>query len=361
MDVLRIVLTQNSASYKKEETVTNKMTYPLPPFSTVIGALHSACNYKTYHPMDISIQGNYESMHKKAYTDYCFLNSVMDDRGMLVKMDNSNLLSRAFDKIATPKKSQGSSFRKGTTIQVFNDELLKEYRDLKDLADQISEFKKERFNPLLKVIGARKRVLASKKKDYPKDSLRYKQIVVRDLEIKEMEKILKSKMKSYEEDNLITPYSRFASLTTSLKYYEVLNNIELVIHVRTDGNTLKDIESNIYNLKSIGRSEDFVEIKEIKRVKLEEKINDELFSDYSAYIDYDLIKNKKILSRTANGRQVSGTKYYINKNYVINDGKREFEKKKVLYLSKYSADDESFGDNIFFDLEDQTKYIVNFN
>ena len=43
MKALRIVLTQSSANYKKEETVRNKMTYPLPPFSTIIGAIHSAC------------------------------------------------------------------------------------------------------------------------------------------------------------------------------------------------------------------------------------------------------------------------------------------------------------------------------
>ena len=49
MKALRIVLHQDSANYKKEETLDNKMTYPLPPISTIIGALHSACNYKEYH------------------------------------------------------------------------------------------------------------------------------------------------------------------------------------------------------------------------------------------------------------------------------------------------------------------------
>ena len=60
--VLRIKLRQNKANYRKEESVTNKMTYPLPPYSTIIGAIHNACRYDTYHPMDISIQGNFESM-----------------------------------------------------------------------------------------------------------------------------------------------------------------------------------------------------------------------------------------------------------------------------------------------------------
>ena len=141
MKALRIVLHQDSANYKKEETLDNKMTYPLPPISTIIGALHSACNYKEYHPMDISIQGKFESMHKEPYTDYCFLNSTMDDRGILVKMKNEDFLSKAFDKVAKPTKSQGSSFRNGNTIQVYNKELLDEYRSLKDLADKIKNYK----------------------------------------------------------------------------------------------------------------------------------------------------------------------------------------------------------------------------
>ena len=120
MKALRIVLTQSSANYKREETLDNKMTYPLPPISTIIGAIHNACNYKEYHPMDISVQGKFESMHKEPYTDYCFLNSVMDDRGILVKMRNEILLSTAFEKVASAKKSQGNSFRKGITIQVYN-------------------------------------------------------------------------------------------------------------------------------------------------------------------------------------------------------------------------------------------------
>ena len=42
MKAIRLHLTQKSAHYRKEETVDNKMTYPLPFPSTVIGALHAA-------------------------------------------------------------------------------------------------------------------------------------------------------------------------------------------------------------------------------------------------------------------------------------------------------------------------------
>lgn len=65
MDALRIIIKQNSANYRKEEAMDNKMTYPLPPISTIIGAIHNACNYREYHPMDISIQENMNLCIKK--------------------------------------------------------------------------------------------------------------------------------------------------------------------------------------------------------------------------------------------------------------------------------------------------------
>ena len=114
MRALRLVIHQSSANYKREETVENKMTYPLPPFSTVIGALHSACGYREYKPMDISIQGRYRSMRRKPYTDFCFLNSTQDDRGTLVKMRSSPGEKTAPAKI----RGKGCNFR-GNPIKFF--------------------------------------------------------------------------------------------------------------------------------------------------------------------------------------------------------------------------------------------------
>lgn len=37
---------------------TLELTYPLPPFSTVIGMVHRLCRWKTYHPMDVSVCGS---------------------------------------------------------------------------------------------------------------------------------------------------------------------------------------------------------------------------------------------------------------------------------------------------------------
>ena len=357
MKALRIELHQSSANYKKEETLDNKMTYPLPPISTIIGALHNACGYKEYHPMDISIQGNFESMHKEPYTDYCFLNSTMDDRGILVKMKNEDFLSKAFDKVAKANKSQGSSFRKGITIQVYNQQLLDEYNQLKNLNDDIKKFKDTKKKKVEELIKKRKKSLAEKKKKLDKKSEEYKKVTSREKEIKFYEKTVKNKLKEYEQENYIKPISKYRSLTTSVKYYEILNNINLVIHVRSDENTLNDLLNNIYNLKSIGRSEDFVDIKDAKIVELYEGDCD-VDSCLSRYIDCEDIKNDYIFPKYKDGKSINGTKYYLNKNYKIENGQRIFNKKNVLYTSYCVIEETS--DNIFLDNEDGKEYIVNF-
>ncbi|WP_018590790.1 CRISPR-associated protein Cas5 [Terrisporobacter glycolicus] len=357
MKALRIELTQNSANYRKEECLDNKMTYPIPPISTIIGGIHNACNYREYHPMDISVQGNFESMHREPYTDYCFLNSTMDDRGILVKMKNESFLSKAFDKVAKANKSQGSSFRKGITIDVYNQKLLDEYNALRDLGDKIKNYKSTEQKQQLEAIKSEKKSLAQQKKELDKKSKEYELLVQKEKEIKDKEKQLKDGLKGYEQENYIKPISKFRSLTTSIKYYEILNNINLVIHVRSDEETLNDILDNIYNLKSIGRSEDFVDIKEAKIVDLYEGDCD-VDSNYSTYVNYDDIKNDNIGVKSKGAKDVNGTVYYLNKNYTIVDGKREFIKKRVLYTS-YCAIEET-SENIFIDNNDGKEYIVNF-
>jgi len=358
MKALRLVLTQNKAHYKKEETITNKMTYPLPPFSTVIGALHNACNFKEYHPMDLSIQGNYSSLIKQPYTDYCFLNSVMDDRGILVKMKNNNIISTAFDKVAVAKKSMGNSFRKGTTIEVKNSDLMDEYRNLKNLNDKILNFKRTRIEKLKIMFKARKKFLANKKKNLVKKSLRYKNIVLREKEVRKKEKEINQRLKEFEYTNYIREISKYSSLTTSIRHYEILHNVNLVIHIKTDDETLEVIKENIYNLKSIGRSEDFVDISECEIVELVQKLPEEVIDRLgdsivknSAYLDYNKIKENNIILKNKNG-----TKYFLNKDYKICGNKRIFNKKTVIYTSEYSIHENS--ENVYMD--PRKNYIVDF-
>ena len=54
----------------------------------------------------------------------------------------------------------GNDFRKGVTIEVFNEELLKEYRDLLDLRDYADKFNKERLKSVLDLIKIRKKEIS---------------------------------------------------------------------------------------------------------------------------------------------------------------------------------------------------------
>lgn len=356
MRCLRIKLTQSSANYRREETVTNRMTYPLPPFSTVIGALHNACGYTQTHPMDISIQGKFESMGKKGYTDYCFLNSTMDDRGTLVKMNDFEKLSKAYTRVASAKKPTGNSFRKGITINVENEALLEEYRNLKNLNDKIGEFKKKRFNPVLDKLKTRKAKYTQLKKKSEKGSDEYNYALRKENRIKEFEKELKNRLKDYELNNYTIPVSKFRSLSTSFRFYEILYGIELVIHISSDEDTLNDIYNNVYNIKSIGRSEDFVNVTDAEFVELYDEIpEDEVMSEYSAYLDMDAVRDEAIYTNTKDSQYIIGTKYSLNKLYEIKDGKRIFEKKRVLYASQYHIEECSKEHNVFYD----GKYVVN--
>lgn len=361
MEALRIHLTQTSANYRREEIIDNKMTYPLPPFSTVIGALHNICNFKEYHPMDISIQGDYKSLNKEAYTDYCFLNSTQDDRGILIKMANPSMLSKGYTVVARAMKSQGNSFRKGITISVENNELMQEFRDLKDLNDKISDFKKGRYEECMNMIKIRKKTLASKKKLFDKKSDTYHIVEAREKEIKQIENEIKQRMTDYEEENYVKPINKFRTLTTSLKFYEVLTDIELIIHVKSDHGTMQKIKENIYEWKSLGRSEDFVEVKDAEFVDLE--VPDDTYeSTYHAYIDAKIADettdSNVLLAKNQGENKIRGVKYYINKVYHLEGDKRIFEKKKVYYTSDYQVDDMSMG--VYIDKSKEIPLIVNF-
>lgn len=64
MKALKLRLYQETACYKKPFAYKVTETYPLPPYSTVIGLLHKVLGAESgeYFPMDISVQGTYEGI-----------------------------------------------------------------------------------------------------------------------------------------------------------------------------------------------------------------------------------------------------------------------------------------------------------
>lgn len=63
-------LYQNLVNYKKPTSFQLKESYPLPPYSTIIGMIHSACGFENYQPMLVSVQGKYVSKVNDLWTRY---------------------------------------------------------------------------------------------------------------------------------------------------------------------------------------------------------------------------------------------------------------------------------------------------
>ena len=84
---------------------------------------------------------------------------------------------------------------------VENQNLLDEYRRLKDLNDSITEFKKTRLNPVLALIKKRKKTLKEKKKVRKQEGLDCTAVLTRENELKEIEKQIKERFEKYKYEN----------------------------------------------------------------------------------------------------------------------------------------------------------------
>ena len=64
MKILKLKLYQETACYKKPFASKVAETYPLPPYSTIIGMFHKIIQARAgeYFPMNISVQGSYEGI-----------------------------------------------------------------------------------------------------------------------------------------------------------------------------------------------------------------------------------------------------------------------------------------------------------
>ena len=319
MKAIRLHLKQNSANYKREETVNCRMTYPLPPYSTVIGAIHKACGYTDYHDMKVSIQGKYGSLKTRLFKDNCFLNSLQNDRNTHVKLRNSDMLSTAYDIVAVAQKAQGNDFEKGITINVVNKDLLEEYRFLKRTKRRIDKHKK--------IVKSLKDKVKKMKAD---ENISAEEVKAFDKRVKDIDKIYKK----YEEVKYTVPYSKFRTLATGPKYYEMLYDIELVIHIVSDENTMQDILDNIYNLTAIGRWEDFVEVLECTETELDEGEleYDAPNSPFDLYMPIELLdKNIDCIGQNdkTDGLYINGTKYLLPINDTVEKRKGNIRKRNV--------------------------------
>jgi CRISPR-associated protein Cas5t len=78
---IRIECFQNLVNYRKPSSFIIKESYPLPPYSTVLGMIHAACGYENFHQMKVSIQGTNAGSVSELYTRYSFSDGVKYEDG----------------------------------------------------------------------------------------------------------------------------------------------------------------------------------------------------------------------------------------------------------------------------------------
>lgn len=83
-DKRRVVVvrcSQSLASYRRPGSFVIRESYPLPPYSSVIGMVHVACGFTEYVPMDVSVQGDCIGSISEPYKHYSFNRSMPYDEG----------------------------------------------------------------------------------------------------------------------------------------------------------------------------------------------------------------------------------------------------------------------------------------
>ncbi|KEI06835.1 type I-B CRISPR-associated protein Cas5 [Clostridium botulinum] len=101
MKAVLFKVTQNLVNYKKPTSFQLKETYPLPPYSTVIGMVHAACEFSEYKDMDISIQGKYHSKVNDLYTRYEFAGASFEDKRHNIKLKGKDKYYGAMRGVST--------------------------------------------------------------------------------------------------------------------------------------------------------------------------------------------------------------------------------------------------------------------
>ena len=359
MKVMRIKLRQPMASYAVEEMVNNKISYPLPSFSTIIGALHNVCGYTEYKEMKISIQGKYSSIQREVYVNHGLLDSIQDDRGNLIWLYNPDSFNGGYIPVAKAIKDTGNSFKERKTISIFNEEKLAEYINLYEKDKELKEIFNNEIEPKKKEWKNTEKELKLKMKALDKNYKEYKKL---DDELKEGKKEIKKLENNYQEKRYAEydePKSHFKTLTKGPQTCEVLYDVELVIHVAASDEVFEDIAANQNNFVSLGRSEDFIELQEIKLVDITDIIDDEygIENDYMLYANVEKVDDK-VYFKSSN---VLGTVYYVSKDYQIKNGKRVFNKIPCLCTSYLNVDGNSSKSGIYIDKDEKTTYIVDLN
>lgn len=93
LEAVRVYARQQMPNYRKPASFLIKETYPLPPYSSVIGLIHTLCGWtgelnRGYRPMRVSIQGSYAGTVSDYATNYAFGAIPLDRTDLIVDAGN---------------------------------------------------------------------------------------------------------------------------------------------------------------------------------------------------------------------------------------------------------------------------------
>lgn len=310
--VIKIKLTQECANYGINEEIDMRNTLPLPAASTVIGAIHKAAGWNEYHKLRVGISGEYDSVVKQTHMANVFLSNCKHDRGTLVKLASGNALSNAYTVIAKALNGKdvdrnNRDFRKRIGFQIFRDDLIDEFIENRKAINQISV--------KLKKIKEEKRIEVNKLTELSKKQRRQEY----NEEIKELTK---------EKNKLKAIGNLFKTLEKTPRYINVLTNVRLTLYICPETEKdYKEILEHVYDIQSIGRSEDFIDITSIEELEYKKAKNGNIK-------EHVYIPKIECNHYRKNGKTLSGTIMSIKEKWHINEQKqRMFHIIPCLYAS----------------------------
>ncbi|WP_242960883.1 CRISPR-associated protein Cas5 [Clostridium peptidivorans] len=273
MKAVKLELYQNLVNYKKPTSFQLKETYPLPPYSTVIGMIHYACGFEEYKDMKVSIQGSYYSKVNDLYTRYEFGYNK-----------NNYDLYTICKKCSSVQQNKKSKCNKCDSNEV-------EYK-----------------------YKARGNFFSSKG------------VIGGDLSNKSLYANVEFVDESKKGNEGI-------AIIRGVATSELLVDVKLVIHIMPEDeqllNTIYESLKYPKEYLSLGRREDIIRIDDVKIVNLsEEKLIKAEALKYDAYIPIDMLGKRKL--------KTNATIYNLNKKYdkvqIKKDTEiRQWEKVKVIH------------------------------
>ena len=78
VDTIRIKASQTMVNYRTPTSYLIRESYPLPPYSTVAGMIHSVCGFTSWRPMKLSVQGRVRGIASDLFIRYAFGNQKFE-------------------------------------------------------------------------------------------------------------------------------------------------------------------------------------------------------------------------------------------------------------------------------------------